>query len=147
MYIWPQALQVRRPVRRCIRILNSTSISSAACNGLFISSSNLSSASACGILRGKPSRIKPFCASLSARRSLIIPRTISSETSCPASMACLALIPRGVPAFTAARSRSPVEIWGMPYFSTSNLAWVPLPPPGAPINTILIIFILHKLGF
>src|SRR5258708_17121718 len=35
-------------------------------------------------------------------------------------------------ALTAARSMSPVEIWGMPYFWQMKAACVPLPAPGAP---------------
>ncbi|MOA48152.1 hypothetical protein D3C78_1708580 [compost metagenome] len=57
---------------------------------------------------------------------------ISSETRPPASMTFLASIPNGVPAFTAARSMSPVEIWGMPKCWVRNAAWVPLPAPGGP---------------
>ena len=47
-------------------------------------------------------------------------------------MTFLAARPSGVPAFTAARSMSPVEICGMPYFWHRNAACVPLPAPGAP---------------
>ncbi|MNY68068.1 hypothetical protein D3C86_2057740 [compost metagenome] len=57
---------------------------------------------------------------------------MSSDTSPPASITFLASMPSGVPAFTAARSMSPVEICGMPNFSQMNLACVPLPAPGAP---------------
>ena len=39
-------------------------------------------------------------------------------------------------AATAARSRSPVEICGMPCCSTSRWDWVPLPEPGAPRRMI-----------
>jgi hypothetical protein len=50
-----------------------------------------------------------------------------------------------VPAFTAARSMSPVDIWGIPNFSQINLACVPFPAPGAPnrinrmVNSLFII--------
>ncbi len=47
-------------------------------------------------------------------------------------MTALACCPSGVPAFTAARSMSPVEICGMPYFWQMNAACVPFPAPGAP---------------
>ena len=65
---------------------------------------------------------------------------ISSETSPPESITFFAAIPIGVPALTAARSISPVEIWGIPNFSQINFACVPLPAPGAPnkINLMLI---------
>src|ERR1035437_7851407 len=66
---------------------------------------------------------------------------MSSETRLPASITFLASIPSGVPALIAARSISPVEIWGMPYFSQMNFACVPLPAPGAP-NKISFI-VLH----
>ena len=39
---------------------------------------------------------------------------MSSETSAPLSITFFAARPSGVPAFTAARSMSPVEICGMP---------------------------------
>jgi hypothetical protein len=39
---------------------------------------------------------------------------ISSDTSCPESITFFAASPSGVPAFTALRSMSPVEICGMP---------------------------------
>src|SRR6185437_2258082 len=55
---------------------------------------------------------------------------MSSETSTPLSMTCFAASPSGEPAFTAARSMSPVEICGMPYASRMNAACVPLPAPG-----------------
>ncbi len=57
---------------------------------------------------------------------------MSSETSAPLSITCFAASPSGVPALTAARSMSPVEICGMPYARVMNVAWVPLPAPGGP---------------
>ncbi len=57
---------------------------------------------------------------------------MSSETSWPASITFFAATPSGVPALTAARSMSPVEICGMPNFSRMNCAWVPFPAPGGP---------------
>src|SRR3954471_17351739 len=57
---------------------------------------------------------------------------MSSETSWPESITFFAATPSGVPAFTAARSMSPVEICGMPNFSLMTLACVPLPAPGGP---------------
>src|SRR6267378_2652326 len=64
---------------------------------------------------------------------------MSSETSCPASMTFFAARPSGVPAFTAARSMSPVEICGMRKRSLMKPAWVPLPAPGGPRRISLII--------
>ena len=71
-----------------------------------------------------------------------MPITISSETSSPDSMTAFAFSPTGVPAFTAARSMSPVETWGIPRSSTSFAAWVPLPAPGGPSSTsrVAVIF-------
>src|SRR5258706_6952832 len=57
---------------------------------------------------------------------------MSSETSCPSSITFFAARPSGVPAFTAARNMSPVEICGMRKCSLMKLAWVPLPAPGGP---------------
>src|SRR5712664_784836 len=64
---------------------------------------------------------------------------MSSETSCPASMTFFAARPSGVPAFTAARNMSPVEICGMRKRSLMKLAWVPLPAPGGPKRISLIV--------
>ena len=66
------------------------------------------------------------------RRSLTRPMMMSSETSWPASITFFAARPSGVPALTAARSMSPVEICGMPNFSLMKFACVPLPAPGGP---------------
>ena len=73
-------------------------------------------ASACGIVRGKPSNRKPLAQSGCLMRSLTSPMITSSGTSAPASMNFFACRPSGVPALTAARSMSPVEICGMPNF-------------------------------
>src|SRR5688572_29073014 len=71
-------------------------------------------------------------------RSLTSPMMMSSLTSAPASITFFAARPSGVPAFTAARSMSPVEICGMPNFWQMNAACVPLPAPGAPNRISLI---------
>jgi hypothetical protein len=47
-------------------------------------------------------------------------------------MSPFAFIPSSLPALIAARSMSPVEICGMPYFLQMKLACVPLPAPGGP---------------
>src|SRR5262249_6552644 len=54
----------------------------------------------------------------------------------PRCMISFAVLPRGVPWATFARSRSPVEIWGISQSCTNSLAWVPLPTPGAPSRRI-----------
>ena len=65
---------------------------------------------------------------------------ISSDTKPPASITFFAAKPIGVPAFTAARNMSPVEIWGILKCSLINAACVPLPAPGAPNKINRIIF-------
>src|SRR4051812_14331558 len=80
--------------------------------------------------------MKPDFASGSLMRSSSMPSTMSSETSLPASMTAFAWRPSGVPALTAARSRSPVEMCGTLSSAFSIAAWVPLPEPGAPSKTI-----------
>src|SRR5215472_4489292 len=71
-------------------------------------------------------------------RSATMATTTSSGHSSPRSMMSLALWPTEVPAFTAARSMSPVESWTMPYFSTSLCDCVPLPAPGGPSRISLM---------
>ena len=73
-----------------------------------------SSASACGTVRGKPSRMKPRLASGWSIRSDTMPTTTSSGTSSPRAMMSRAFTPIGVPAATAARNMSPVESCTMP---------------------------------
>ena len=67
-------------------------------------------ASAWTIVRGKPSNRKPLAQSGCAIRSWTRPRMMSSLTSAPESITFFAARPSGVPALTAARSMSPVEI-------------------------------------
>src|SRR5882672_4184727 len=97
-------------------------------------------ASACGMVRGKPSNRQPRLQSGCFSRSLTRPMMMSSDTSAPASITFFAARPSGVPAFTAARSMSPVEICGMPKCLVRYVACVPLPAPGGPrrINRILL---------
>ena len=56
--------------------------------------------------------VAPLVVSLSLSRSSTTPTMISSDTRPPASMTDLAFRPNSVPAATAARSMSPVEMWG-----------------------------------
>ena len=65
-------------------------------------------------------------------RSSMMPTTMSSETRAPDSITALALRPIGVAAATAARSMSPVESCGMPYFSTSRVRLRPFAGAGRP---------------
>src|SRR5213083_78497 len=71
---------------------------------------------------------------------------MSSETSCPESMTFFAARPMGVPAFTAARSMSPVEICGILNRSLMKFACVPLPAPGGPRRISLIIVLGNYRG-
>ena len=87
---------------------------------------------ACAMVRGKPSNRKPFWQSACSRRSLTKSMMMSSPTRPPASITCLAARPIAVPAFTAARSMSPVDICGIPKRWQMKVACVPLPAPGAP---------------
>src|ERR1700736_1038660 len=80
--------------------------------------------------------MKPRRVSGSPRRSRIMPSTRESSTHRHPPMAPRAWRPRSVPRATAARSRSPVEICGMPARSTRRWDWVPLPEPGAPNRTM-----------
>src|SRR5258706_14081469 len=84
------------------------------------------------MVRGKPSKRYPCAQSDRLRRSLTRPTMMPSETSAPESMTFFAASPSGVPAFTAARSMSPVEICGIEYESRMKQACVPLPAPGGP---------------
>ena len=97
------------------------------------------SASACGIVRGKPSKTKPLSQSESTILSRTIPRTTSSGTRPPDSIICLATSPKAVCSLTAARNISPVDICGILKLSTINFACVPLPAPGGPNRTRFIV--------
>jgi hypothetical protein len=60
---------------------------------------------------------------------------ISSLTSRPDSISALLARPSSVPACTASRRMSPVEILGTPRTRANRSACVPLPAPGAPNTT------------
>ena len=105
---WPFSSQVRRPPSRRTTSSSLTSISSTAVTARPSSSSLASSASAWGIVRGKPSRMKPSSASAESIRSAITPTITSSGTRSPRSMYSLAVRPSSVSSRTAARRMSPV---------------------------------------
>src|SRR3989442_10947043 len=125
--------QTRRPVFRLISSSGSRKKFTAASS--FV---NLDSASACAIVRGNPSRMKPFFASGSLTRGAVTEITMSSGTSCPASMYAFAFFPRSVPCATLCRKMLPVEMCGTPRYAASFAAWVPLPAPGGPSRTSLM---------
>ncbi len=63
---------------------------------------------------------------------------MSSETSAPESITAFTFSPSSLPAFTADRNMSPVEIWGIPNSRQMNCACVPFPAPGGPSSMILM---------
>ena len=65
--------------------------------------------------------MKPLLASGSPMRSLMMPMTISSDTSAPDSITAFALSPIGVRDATAARSMSPVDSCGTPRLRTRRV--------------------------
>src|SRR5215475_7719195 len=136
--ILPQPRQVRRPDSRRITSSSSTTSSSTRSRPTPRSASSLSSADACGTVRGNPSSRKPSAASGSASRSRTMLIVTSSGTSWPESMYRLASFPSGVPCWTLARKMSPVEIFGTDRCEAMNSACVPLPAPGGPTSTSLM---------
>lgn len=69
------------------------------------------SAAAWPSVRGSPSKMVPLVTSARAIRQARIVSTTSSDTNPPLSITDLACLWAPVPAATAARCRSPVEIW------------------------------------
>ena len=85
---------------RCLQMLRSSARPS--------SPSLSASASACGWVRGKPSRMNPSAASPESIRSAITPTITSSGTRSPRSMYPFAVRPSSVSSRTAALRMSPV---------------------------------------
>ena len=105
-------------------------------------------ASACGMVRGKPSKMTPLWPRPNESYTEARIDTIrSSGISCPLSINCWAVLPSSVPFLISARNTSPVEMWFRPYFSMSLSLWVPFPDPGAPKITMFFIFILISCLF
>ena len=123
---------------RPISTSGSTASSTTPSKAMFLCANIASSASACAILRGKPSRMKPFLQSSSSIRSEIIPTTTSSGTKSPRAIISFACLPISVSAATAARNISPVESWRISKPSSMRCACVPLPAPGGPKNISFI---------
>ena len=71
--------------------------------------------------------------------------TTSSGTSPPPDITAMSS-DGSFPAAFAARSMSPVAIWGMLQRSQRTFAWVPFPAPGGPTNTSLICLSAHARG-
>ena len=131
---WPQPLHTRRPERR------STTPSSAMSKFTTASTAAMpSSASAWGMVRGNPSRIKPLATSSWDKRSFTSSMVRSSLTKAPESIIAFTFTPRGVWFLMAARKMSPVEMWGMPYSVATFAARVPFPAPGGPRKMQFII--------
>jgi len=105
--ISPQSLQVTLDDSRFMIMSFGTHIFTA------ISISAISASfSACWIVRGNPSNIKPFWQSLFSILSFNISITMSSETKSPLSMNSFAFIPIPVFSFIFFLNRSPVEMCG-----------------------------------
>ena len=90
------------------------------------------------IVRGNPSRMKPFLQSSFFIRSLSISIVISSGTRFPLSMNIFTFLPTSVSSFMCFLNRSPVEMCGMFRFGAILDAYVPFPEPGAPRNIFFI---------
>src|SRR2546426_9370614 len=88
--------------------------------------------SACGKVRGKPSKTNPLAQSGCEMRSSTMPSTISSGTNSPRSMIGFASRPNGVPGATWSRNMSPVERCGIRYRRAPSCACVPFPARGGP---------------
>src|SRR6267378_6044076 len=73
-----------------------------------------------------------------------MPRITESGTRSPRSMYALASFPLFVPSRTAARSTSPVAIFGIPSRFASLSACVPFPAPGGPSSTMIMIYTRRK---
>src|SRR5437762_5297829 len=69
-----------------------------------------------------------------------------SGTRSPRSMYAFASSPRFVPSRRAARRTSPVAILGSPRRADSRSACVPLPAPGGPSSTMIIVDTLKRFG-
>ena len=134
-YTLPSRGQLRRPEMRSTSVSIGTSRETTASSFFLWVASAWSSFSAWGMVRGKPSRMKPFAASGWSSRSLTMLITRSSGTSLPEAMIGPACLPSSVPSFTACRRMSPVETWGMPKRDASRFACVPFPAPGGPSRT------------
>ena len=109
---WPVFEQVRRPVRRFIRISKSTSMSTAQSSFRPSSASTALRLSACARLRGNPSRMKPRLR-VGLREALFDHAEhdlVGHELA--GIHRGLGLEPSGVLSATARRSRSPVETCG-----------------------------------
>mmetsp|Transcript_5933 Transcript_5933/g.25231 ORF Transcript_5933/g.25231 Transcript_5933/m.25231 type:complete len:204 (+) Transcript_5933:183-794(+) len=137
-YERPEALCTHRPQMRSSSTASGTCSSTTFATASPFFASTSSSFLACSTVRGKPSRMNPEAQSGSLMRSAMMPHTMSSVTSAPASIAALACLPTGVPAATAARSMSPVDSCGVPSLASILGACVPLPAPGGP-NKIMIL--------
>ena len=106
---------------------------------------NRSSAVACFLVRGKPSKIKPLAFGFSATLAFNILMVTLSGTKAPLSIYFFASKPSGVLFFRLNLNKSPVEMCTSLNFLTSFNAWVPFPEPGGP-NKIKLIILLAIFG-
>ena len=130
-----------RSIKRFINSSSGTSSSIIAATLSPRSSSIFFRASACGMVRGNPSKITPLWSPKESYTEARMLTIRSSGISCPLSIKLEAVFPNSVPFLISARSTSPVEIWFSPYFSIIMSLCVPLPEPGAPKITIFFIIL------
>src|SRR5579883_813510 len=78
--------------------------------------------------------MNPSRQSGSDSRASTISWTMASGTRSPLLRYSWALRPRSVPARTASRNMSPVEMCGSPWRVRKISAWVPFPAPGGPMK-------------
>ena len=108
---------------------------------------NFFNCSACGIVRGNPSRMNPFSQSLLEILFFSISITTSSGTSSPDSMYFFAFSPISVSFFMFSLNRYPVDMCGIFLIGAIREAAVPFPAFGAPKNIFLIEFSLNKIVY
>src|ERR1051326_1263438 len=90
--------------------------------------------SACGSVRGKPSKTNPW-PPCKRSQSSISSMMILSETRPPLRSTSAVSCPKGVPRSRSRRKIAPVEVTGIPKWRVIISAWVPFPEPGAPRRT------------
>ena len=112
-YDLPDCLWIQRPPILSIKASSGTLSSKTVFTSSAVAASMSSKALAWATVRGKPSKMKPLEQSAALTRSLMIPITILSLTSCPASMTAFAFLPISVPESTVSLNMSPVDNCGM----------------------------------
>ena len=130
----PQAWHCRRLAMRSRTVSSETSSQIARASCVCNRSKIRCKLSACGMVRGKPSKTKPWPPCRRSQSS-IKPTIILSETSPPCCVVSAVSKPSGVPRSLSRRNIAPGEVTGIPNWRVIISACVPLPEPGAPNNT------------